>query len=265
MILLFSEYKSDYSHYIFPYAIWALPEEGEQPSDLFAHGFLPSSRFLDRYYLCRQIRIQLDRFQLSSENRRILRKGRSFSCRLIRRQDFELTDERRNFCKAYAEAKFGLEVMSHERLENLFSAPIISHLLVFEEMNSGKEVGLATLFLQPPVMAYYYYAFYDLEYFSQNLGMYMMTSAAETFSRMDLHWLYLGTCYNQNALYKTQFQGVQFFNGFTWSDELQELKYLLKRDSGPISQHLLETEEFQAEFYRNSLTEMSKSSNFKIK
>ena len=48
MKLLFSEQNSDYEHYQFPYAVWAFPEPGETPADLFDAGFLPSSRNLDR-------------------------------------------------------------------------------------------------------------------------------------------------------------------------------------------------------------------------
>jgi len=59
MKLIFSENRSDYSNYIFPYAIWAIPEANETPAKIFARGFLPSSRDLDRFYLCRQIRINL--------------------------------------------------------------------------------------------------------------------------------------------------------------------------------------------------------------
>src|SRR5579863_3430401 len=73
--LLFSEHKADYGHYIFPYAIWGLPEPGETPGDFFDRGFLPSARELDRFYLCRQVRISLRKYRPSSENRRILRKG----------------------------------------------------------------------------------------------------------------------------------------------------------------------------------------------
>ena len=57
MKLLFSEAKADYGNYIFPYAIWAFPEAGETAADLFQCGFLPSSRELDRFYLCRQVRV----------------------------------------------------------------------------------------------------------------------------------------------------------------------------------------------------------------
>ena len=35
MKLLFSEQNSDYENYQFPYAIWAVPEAGETPADIF--------------------------------------------------------------------------------------------------------------------------------------------------------------------------------------------------------------------------------------
>src|SRR6266498_3609397 len=83
MKLLFSEQNSDYDHYQFPYAIWAVPESGETPSDIFNAGFLPSSRNLDRFYLCRQVRVNLAKFKPTSENRRILRKGTDIEVKLV--------------------------------------------------------------------------------------------------------------------------------------------------------------------------------------
>jgi len=68
--------------------------------------------------------------------------------------------------------------MTCERLDSLFSSPVISHLLVFTDTENGAEVGVSTLFLEGRELAYYYYAFYDLNYYTRNLGMFMMTSAA---------------------------------------------------------------------------------------
>src|SRR5262249_51180505 len=102
MKILFSESHPDYNRYIFPYAIWAFPEPGETPADLFDHGFLPSSRQLDRFYLCRHIRIRLRKFKPSSENRRILRKGQDITASLVPRADFDYTPERREYYKSYA-------------------------------------------------------------------------------------------------------------------------------------------------------------------
>lgn len=249
MKLLFSEARPDYHSYLFPYVIWGLPDPGESPEIFFRRGFLPSSRMLDRFYLCRQIRIDLRRFALSSENKRILRKGAGFDYQLVPRAAFEYTPERRKFYKAYADRKFGPEVMSDQRLDGLFAAPIISHLLVFKDAEHGAEIGTVTLYLAGASLAYYYYSFYDLNYHQRNLGMFMMTSAVQFFAAQGFQWLHLGTCYSQNALYKTQFAGAEFFNGFRWSDNLKELKYLLGRDQAPQAQHLLETPDFVDTFY----------------
>ena len=265
MKLLFSEHKSDYAHYVFPYAVWAVPESGETPSDLFNAGFLPSSRNLDRFYLCRQVRVDLGRFAPSSENRRILRKGEGLQVKLMARDKFDYTPECRRFFKTYADIKFGNDVMSYERLDLLFHSPIISHLLVFTDLQSGEEVGTATLFLQGRELAFYYYAFYDLNYYRRNLGMFMMTSAVMFFAERECRHLYLGSCYTQNALYKTQFRGAEFFNGFRWSDELKELKFLLKRDKQEPGQHLLECEEFRQLFYGDDLDRMVRISGFRVK
>jgi len=265
MILLFSEAKSDYTHYIFPYAVWAIPEKNETISQIFSRGFLPGSRHLDRFYLCRQIRVRLTEFIPSSENRRILRKGKDFSFRLMDKNEFEWNRSWRNFCKQYADIKFGYNVMTYSRLDGLFQSPIISHVLIFHDESTDKDVGLVTLYLEPPHMAYYYYAFYDLNYFKRNLGMFMMTSAVLEFQNRGFDYLYLGTCYSKNALYKTQFRGAEFFNGFDWSSNLQELKFLIKRDKKVADRHLLETDEFIATFYEDNFENIQKRSLFKLR
>ena len=265
MKLLFSEQNSDYENYQFPYAIWALPEDGESPADIFDAGFLPSSRQLDRFYLCRQVRVNLAKFKPSSKNRRILRKGTGIEVKLVPREKFEYTPEQREFFKTYADIKFGKDVMSYERLDGLFSSPIISHLLVFTDTETGKEIGVATLYLEGKALAFYYYAFYDLNYYSRNLGMFMMTSAVTQFAERGMKHLYLGTCYSDSALYKTQFAGAEFFNGFRWSDNLKELKFLLHRDLKELPMHLLETEEYREIFYQGKIEKLAEAGGFRVK
>src|SRR5689334_16176029 len=155
MKLLFSEHKADYAHYIFPYAIWGIPEAGEKPGDFFSHGFLPSSRELDRFYLCRHVRVNLRKFKTSSENRRILRKGDGITATLVPRAEFDFSPERREFYKTYADIKFGKDTMSCERLDSLFSGRITSHVLVFNDNSGPGEIGAVTLYVEPGRMAYY--------------------------------------------------------------------------------------------------------------
>ena len=264
MKLLFSEAKPDYGNYIFPYAIWAFPEPGETPADLFHAGFLPSSRQLDRFYLCRHLRVQLARFEASSENRRILRKGEGIVVTLVPRAEFEFNATRREFCKRYTDAKFGATGMSSERLDSLFNSLVTTHVLVFTEAATNAEIGLATLYIEGDRMAFYYYAFYDLAHANRSLGMFMMTAAVELFAARGCGQLYLGSCYADNALYKTQFTGAEFFNGWRWSDNLEELKFILRRqEQQELHQHLLECEEYRHAFAPGELVQFAAASGFK--
>lgn len=246
MKLLFSEGPPNYASYIFPYVIWAFPEPGEDVARIFEAGFLPSSRLLERFYMARQIRISLRDFKLSSENRRVLRKAAEITFELLPRARFEYTEQRRQQFKEYADIKFGLNVMSYDRLDELFHSPLASHILQFRTP-SGEDAGTVVLFLHEYSVAFYYYAFYNLALRERNIGLYMMTTAANCFAESGYKNLYLGTCYSEKALYKTQFSGAEFFNGVRWSRNLEELKYVLRRDTE--KKHLLEDPEFIERFY----------------
>ncbi|MFO1487131.1 MAG: hypothetical protein U1F65_01515 [Verrucomicrobiota bacterium] len=264
MKLLFSEARSDYAHYIFPYSIWGFPEPGETPADLFNAGFLPSSRQLDRFYLCRQLRVALAGFKPSSENRRILRKGEGIRCKLLPRAEFEFSAARRTFCKSYADARFGDNVMSDERLDSLFHSPVTNHVLVFTDAATGAEVGIVTLYLEAGRVVFYYYAFYDLTHPNRSLGLFMMTTAVQVFAERGFQHVYLGTCYSEAALYKAQFAGVELFNGFKWSGNLAELKHLIARDQTEIREHLLENEAFRKEFHQSDINALAALSSFQV-
>jgi len=264
MKLLFSEARPDYGHYIFPYVVWAFPDVGETPADFFTCGFLPSSRNLDRFYLCRQVRVALHAYQPSSENRRILRKGEGIQAALIPRAEFDYTPQRRDSYRAYADARFGREVMSEERLDSLFQCRITSHLLVFTDTRSGSEVGAVTLYLEPPGLAYYYNAFYDLAGLGRNMGMFMMTSAVALFAARGFTHLHLGSCYHRKALYKTQFAGCEFFNGVRWSKDLEELKYLIDRGDAEQTCHLLEDAGYRESYYDCQLPDMAERFGIKV-
>ena len=265
MKIFCSESQSDYGRYLYPYVVWAVPEAGEAPADLFTAGFLPSARGLDQFCLCRNVRVDLAKFSLSSENRRILRKGADIEMKLVPRAEFDFSATRREFCLKYADVRYGKDVMPPERLDLVFNSPVCTHLLVFTEAKTGAELGVAVLYLEGQRLAFYRYSFYDLDYFNRSLGLFLMTSAVEFFAARGVAHLYLGTCYSERALYKTQFAGVEFFNGFRWSDNLPELKFLLQREKTPAGNHLLESEKFREEFFAGDVKNVFATGGFQVK
>ena len=264
MKLLFSEARLDYSNYIFPYAIWAVPEEGETPQFFFERGFLPSSWDLKRFYLCRSVRVALQGFQSSSENRRILRKCQDITYELIPQEDFEFSPFWQEFCLTYSDIKFGKGVMTAERLKDLAHSKLTTHYLLFRDQESDRYVGLVTLYIYSPHVVQYYYGFYDLNYYRSNLGMFMMTSAVTFFAERGMAYLYLGTCYSRNATYKTQFKGAEFFNGANWSQNLKELKYLVARGNETQTSHLFETDDYIHRFHDDDLERLVHESLFRL-
>ena len=265
MKLLFSEALPDYGRYIFPYAVWAFPEVGETPADLFEAGFLPSTRALDRFYMARHIRIRLADFVASSENRRVLRKCAHLRMRLVPRSEFVVTPERLEFCRAYAESRFGDGIMSIERLESLFTAPVATHIMVFDDPETRAEAGYVVLYMEPPRAVFYYYSFYDLSLFERSLGLFIMTSVVKAFSEGGLGYLYLGTCYSERALYKTQFKGAEFFNGNSWSGNIRELKYLVGRQGSQPPGHLLEDEHYRKAFCAGSDADLAERDGWPLR
>ena len=245
MKLLFSEFSPDYSRYLYPYVVWGIPTDGETPADLYAAGFHPASPNLDRFTLCRHLRVRLADFALSSENRRILRKGEGLTAELIPRTDYDDHESRRREWLAFAEDRFGAGVMTAERLAGLMGGRVITHVLQFRDAaEGGREVGVVLMHLEAPRMAHYYYAFYDRAHRNPSLGLFMMTTALLHFREAGFGQLYLGTCYSERALYKAQFRGLEFFNGVAWSDRIDELKFLVRRDAREL--HLLQEPDFLA-------------------
>ena len=140
------------------------------------------------------------------------------------------------------------------------SGPVINHLLVFTDGTTGAELGTVLLYLEPPRVAFYYYAFYEFTPETRFIGMAMMTRAVEFFAQAGFAHLHLGTCYSEKALYKTQFEPMEFFNGFRWSQRLAELKHLVRTTEE--GRHRLETLDFLA-FQPSTPAEMARDSKFR--
>lgn len=255
MKLFFSEFKADYQKYHFPYQIWLLKEERDESEKVYESGFLPIRNLPNVYYLSRNIRINLDEFELSSENRRILKKTEDFESDLIPLSEFAYNFEVQKFCKNYTEQKLGKGLFSTVAIKSVFTNKIFNYVFIFKEITTQKLVGYAVCFISGKLLQYAH-AFYDLTYFQENLGARMMLEAVLWAKKSGKKYVYLGTCYEKNALYKTGFKGVEFFNGFKWSNNLDELKTLIaKREKFGAGEedYTLKDKKYLESFYEGDL------------
>lgn len=254
MKLFFSEFLADYNKYHFPYQVWLLREEGDEVEKIYDNGFLPIRSMPNVFYLSRNVRVVLDKFELSSENRRILKKTENFRSDLIPLSEFTYTKEIQKFCKDYTEQKLGKGLFPAAAIKSIFTGKVFNHVFVFKEIPTQKSIGYAICYISKNILQYAH-AFYNLDYLKDNLGARMILEAITWADKNNKKYAYLGTCYEPSALYKIEFKGVEFFNGFEWSDNLEELKELIeKREEGTGSQdYLLKRKEFLDKFYKGDL------------
>lgn len=248
MKLFFSEFLADYSKYHFPYQVWLLKEPGDDVNKIYDHGFLPIRNMPNVFYLSRNIRVDLAEFEPSSENRRVLRKTEEFSSKILPLSDFNYTVQVQKLCKDYAEARMGKDVFPASAVKNVFLGGVYNYVFVFEDKEE-KPVGYAVCYISDEILQYAH-SFYDLKFFSGNLGARMMLEAVMWAKENNRKFVYLGTCYEDKSLYKTEFKGVEFFNGLGWSKNLEELKALIKRKA---PNYLLRDKDYLETFHQGDL------------
>ncbi|MBN2015861.1 hypothetical protein JW766_03430 [Candidatus Dojkabacteria bacterium] len=228
MKFLFSEFQPNYSNYYFPYQVYLVKEELDKIDKIYSLGFLPSRMRLNLFYLARSLRVNLTNFKPSSENRRISRKTEYLTMKVLDLSEFEYHYSIGKMGKDFYKERFGEGTMSAFRIKWLFTKGACSHVLVFtDKQKENLVIGYCPVIKTEKIL-HYAYPFYDLSYFDKNCGMGMMLKAIQWAQEKGLNYAYLGTCYTEASLYKTQFEGCEYFTGFSWSDNLARLKELVK-------------------------------------
>jgi len=191
----------------------------------------------DIFYLARSLRVDLDRFIDSSENRRVARKAASLniSIKAQKKQDLDLKDPTFvNFCMSYASDRFSGNAMTLDRLHYVLGKETGSHILTFHE--EDKIYGYVFAAIEGNIL-HYWFAFFDQQYLkSHSLGKYMMWRTIAWAKEQGLDHVYLGTCYGKHSLYKVRdHKGLAFFDGSVWNQDMSRLKDLCKTDSSSIN------------------------------
>lgn len=239
MKILFSEYQTDYSTYTFSYAVYCQKEAAHEVPEIYHRGFLPYTGDLslsgDYFYLARSLRVALDRFATSSENRRVDRKIEPLNIQMevLTRQDFNTSDQEFvQFCQAYAEERYAGGSMSAERLAYVLDRRLISHIFRFR---SAEQLFGYVLAVVDEGMLHYWFSFYDTDYMrSHSLGKWMMWKVIDWSQQQGLSYAYIGTCYREKSLYKVRdHKGAEFFDGLRWNSDVAWLKELCRNDEAP--------------------------------
>lgn len=197
----------------------------ENINNLYNEGYIfgrPSKGYM---YQTRSLRIDLDKFELSSENRRILRKTENLRLKI---EDLPLVDYHWNIgkmAKDFYETKFGKGTFSANKIKEILTTEHNFNKL-FTYSIENENIGYC-IALETNNIIQYSYPFYDLSA-DKNTGMSMMLQAVNYAKENNKKYIYLGSAKDEKAKYKLQFAGLEWFDGEKWSDDLEELKNILK-------------------------------------
>jgi len=235
MRIFYSESKPEYTSYTFNYGIYCIKESNDELTEIYQSGFLPYSGNTklasDVFYLARSLRVELDRFDDSSENRRVDRKMQPLEI------SFDIIDKETvlnqddlfiQFCELYIGARIG-EAMTPERLRYILTLSTGTHILKFKQ---GSKIVGYVLASCSEEMVHYWFSFFDLDLMqSHSIGKWMMWSVIRWAKQDGKKYVYLGTAYGEKSLYKVRdHKGLAFFDGQGWNQDLKLLKEWCKSD-----------------------------------
>jgi arginyl-tRNA--protein-N-Asp/Glu arginylyltransferase len=204
-------------------------------NSLYNDGFLFTRTGHGDMYQTRSLRIDLSKFELSSENRRVLKKTDSL---LLTPYSLPLANydwHIGKMAKDFYEKKFGAGTFSANKIKELLTTEHNFNKLFEYKVTSNSELVTSnnigyTICFESNEILHYSYPFYELQvtsYKLQNIGIGMMLRAILYAQEQGKKYVYLGSAKDEKAKYKLQFEGLEWFDAKKWSGDLEELKQLL--------------------------------------
>lgn len=253
MKLFFAEIKHQYPDYLFPYQVLLLVDDKDDIGKIYQAGFLPFRNRKNLFYLARSSRCRLDRFSLSSENKRILKKTKNFNYRILKMADFQYDHRVQKNCKDWASAR-GWKI-STKSLKYIFSGQFFNQVWLWKDGSSRDKIVGYQIVYQATDFVHCAHIFYHPGHYRSGLGTRMLLEVVIWAHQKKKKFHYLGTCYGKTGFYKRSFPGFEFFNGFSWSDNLEELKYLNQREG---DDYLLREKDYLEEFWQGKIDNLLK-------
>lgn len=256
MKIFYSEGNPDYSSYTFNYGVYCIKETQSELPEIYNLGFLPysgnPSLQYEIFYLARSLRVDVSRFQDSSENRRVNRKilelEISMEChpkKILLEEDQEFD----NFSRHYTRERIG-DAMSEQRLSYILGMSTGSHMFRF--LHQGQPVGYVLCCIEGNTL-HYWFSFFDIDLMQKySLGKWMMWKVISWAEEHQLDHVYLGTCYGTKSLYKARdHKGLAFFDGSGWNDDIQLLKSWCKLDIERLESDRLKSSDDQNQYIQS--------------
>ncbi len=196
---------------------------------VYAHGYVFTRLGKGVMHQTRSVRINLSKFELTSENRRILKKTDDMeiiavTLPLRERYDWSLG----KLAKDFYDTKFEPGIMSAQKVKELLTDEYKSNFNTLLTYSKGESVIGHAVCYQNNSLLHYSYPFYDLKTALKDMGLGMMLRAIQYAKDSGLKYIYLGSLQRRGDTYKLQFSSLEWFDGKKWQTDLAEAKKVVK-------------------------------------
>lgn len=201
----------------------------EKVSAMYDRGYVFTRKGKGVMQQTRSIRIDLSKFNMSSENRRILKKTTEieFSGAELPYAEYDFSIGK--LAKDFYGDKFGEGTMSANKIKELMTNASNSNfnsLFMYKKSGEPKPIGY-TICYTSELIHHYSYPFYDLSAAPKDMGLGMMIRAIEFCKNLGHKYFYLGSLQRPSDTYKLQFEGLEWFDGAKWQTDLESVKKVL--------------------------------------
>jgi arginyl-tRNA--protein-N-Asp/Glu arginylyltransferase len=202
----------------------------ENISRLYGEGFVFTRIGKGVMHQTRSVRIDLKKFELSSENRRVLKKVSEViqSTETLPLPIINYDWKIGKLAKDFYDTKFGPGIMSAQKVKEMLTDAEKSNFNSVVLYSSKEDVLGYVICYKNDDLLHYSYPFYDLKKAPKDMGLGMMTLAVEQAQKLGLSYVYLGSLQRPGDVYKLQFEGLEWFDGKEWKSDTKEVKMILQ-------------------------------------
>ena len=181
--------------------------------DCYQKGLLPQRNQKGLFYQDTSCRSSLKNFQLSSENKRILKKTEPFSYKKIPLSEFDFTLETQK--QIYRWIKFQGWDFPISSVKYIFQNHLFNQLYLWQNQNQ-ETIAYSICYFSPSI-SHVAYVFYDPKYSKTNLPVRLSLQVVIDSHQLSLKYSYLGRFSPPLGFYKRNFPGFEYFHNNIWS------------------------------------------------
>lgn len=178
----------------------------------YQNGLLPQRNDKNLFYFETSCRSNLKKFNLSSENRRILKKTEEFIFKKVSLKDFNYTPEIQKEISTWTkQLGWNFPISS---IKNVFKNHIFNYLYIWE--NQENKITAYSICYFSNNISHIAYVFYHPDLANSNLPIRLVLQTIIDSQSLGLEYCYLGRFSQDSGYYKRNMPGFEYFKDNNW-------------------------------------------------